>query len=86
MTNTLPCGKRSAKATAPFGLFSRNSISAPKLTEAITGPISGSASECKPDAVISVPVEIAENGIVGELLQTQVGISSGGSDAFDARP
>ena len=36
------------KSHSPFGLFSRNNLCAPKLTEAITGSISGSASECSP--------------------------------------
>jgi hypothetical protein len=41
-------GSRSAKTTSPFFPLRRNRRSAPRLTEAITGPISGSASACRP--------------------------------------
>jgi len=46
--NKLPWDNRSAKATVPSGPLRRNRRSAPRLIEAITGPISGSASACRP--------------------------------------
>lgn len=48
MINRLPWHNGSAKATCPFCPLRRNKRSAPRLTQAITGPISGSASACRP--------------------------------------
>ena len=84
MINRLPCGNFSANDAAilPFKAkqtFDTQTDGGDDRTHFRLG------IGVQPDAVISASIEIAENGVVGDLRQIRVGISLSRSGRFDAR-